>query len=433
MLAVVELTLTHAERVERDRNELRQRLDDLGISVAEFAILNHIHFGCHRPRHLLAKFAACPDYALGESISANDAARAVRSCFKRGLLRVISQRDLADLKRDLAEKECLGPIYDFPPVGGVDFTDRGAEVWLEIEQWESKNLREWPPRGFAYHDTVEIKTRWTFVSRAGMYRQRRLLRKELDCPVMTAPTRLDRIRLSRWSEPVPGWTFDATEQLQWQGRGGGGGSFLDWDTEIACLDLPLVRRECRRLRITLSELCVLMSIARWGANDAHQTVRFALSFAKWRLNVRATRAKIMAAVRSGLEKRLLVKLTADDVNLMKVTRDSTCPPLVLGNPQPDSIALSETGSKFLIEQGPKILGSAWLDGWSVSREVFRREHRYARNLLDVAAVFEEYSGKSKERVQINAVEEIGPWCIYWWKRFPRGYRIELEITPEGIR
>lgn len=426
------MTLTHAERVERDRNELRQRLDDLGISVAEYVILNHIHFGCHRPRHVLAKFAACPDYALGESISIKDAARAVRSCFKRGLLRVISQRDLADLKRDVAEKEYLGPIYDFPPVGGVDFTDRGAEVWLEIELWESKHLREWPPRGFAYLDSVEISTRWTFVSRAGMYRQRRLLRKELDCLVMTAPTRLDRVRLAGWSEPVPGWTFDATEQLQRQGRGGGG-SFLSWDTEIACSDLPLVRRGCRRYRITLSELCVLMSIARWGANDARQTVLFALAFGACRLNVRVSHAKIVAAVRSGLEKGLLAKLTADDVHLMKMTRDSTCPPLVPGNPQPNSIALSETGSRFLIEQGPKILGSAWLDGWSVSREVFRREHRYARNLLDVAAVFEEYSGKSKERVQINAVEEIGPWCVDWWKRFPRGYRIELEITPEGIR
>ena len=161
-------------------------------------------------------------------------------------------------------------------------------------------------------------------------------------------------------------------------------------------------------------------------------MRFALAFAKWRVNVRVSHARIVAAVRSGLEKGLLAKLTADDVNLMKMTSDSSCPPLVPSDPQRDSIALSETGARFLIEQGPKILGSAWLDGWSVSREFFRREHRYVRNLRDVAAVFEKYSDKSEERVQINSIEEIGPWCVYWWERFPRGFRIELEITPEGI-
>jgi hypothetical protein len=30
-------------------------------------------------------------------------------------------------------------------------------------------------------------------------------------------------------------------------------------------------------------------------------------------------------------------------------------------------------------------------------------------------------------VRARRVVPIGPWCVYWWERFPAGYRLELEL------
>ena len=30
-------------------------------------------------------------------------------------------------------------------------------------------------------------------------------------------------------------------------------------------------------------------------------------------------------------------------------------------------------------------------------------------------------------VRASQVVPIGPWCVYWWERFPSGYRLELKL------
>jgi hypothetical protein len=62
----------------------------------------------------------------------------------------------------------------------------------------------------------------------------------------------------------------------------------------------------------------------------------------------------------------------------------------------------------------------------VRRELDREEHRYGETEQDILSALKECDDRGEEVVSCRVVP-IGPWCVYWWKRFPGGYRLELEI------
>jgi hypothetical protein len=74
----------------------------------------------------------------------------------------------------------------------------------------------------------------------------------------------------------------------------------------------------------------------------------------------------------------------------------------------------------------EFLGPGWDEGLRVWKELYREEHRYAETEQDVRAASEEYEASGKE-VLSSQVVPLGPWCLYWWERFPRGYRLEVKI------
>lgn len=425
------MSTTHAERVERYRSHVRELIAACEISIAEYAILNHLHFGCHRLPGTLGKFAASPDYALGHRVTVREASQAVRSCLKRGLIRVMSKSDLAQIKEDLARDHLLGPIYGFPEPGQVDFTRLGAQVWLEIERSEDEAI---PCRGFSYLDAVELKTRWTFLSRTAMTGHRARLRKEPHFASMTRPTVADDVRLAWWCPPMRGWSFEVTEKFHWQGRGGVDScttsALLNWDAEFANVDRAQLRRHCRHHDLEPSDLCVLLRIAEGGPFDVKRLGRSSLILAKSGIGLRMTIDQIVGAIRRCLHNGLIVRLNAEENQRIELAAKESSMPLYTQESRLDFLDLTDAGARFLVEQGSKILKTAWLDGWVVSRKVFSRDHLYTRNFLDIASVFERYSRFPQKSLKIGPIEEIGPWCVYWWNRFPKGYRLELEVTSE---
>jgi hypothetical protein len=36
-----------------------------------------------------------------------------------------------------------------------------------------------------------------------------------------------------------------------------------------------------------------------------------------------------------------------------------------------------------------------------------------------------------EPVLSSMAEPIGPWCVFWWGRFPSGYRLTVEVGELG--
>jgi hypothetical protein len=78
------------------------------------------------------------------------------------------------------------------------------------------------------------------------------------------------------------------------------------------------------------------------------------------------------------------------------------------------------------------LGPTWEDEThvSVSEETYREEHRYCESEEGLQALLQKYAGGELD-VRASQVVPIGPWCVHWWKRFPRGYRLELQLGDPG--
>lgn len=91
------------------------------------------------------------------------------------------------------------------------------------------------------------------------------------------------------------------------------------------------------------------------------------------------------------------------------------------------VDLSLIGIDLLSNLGPAIYGSKWVDSWAVIREVYRKEHRYGGTLGDIASALSEYDAESERVLSIGPVTPLGPWCVKWWQRYDKGYRIEVEI------
>jgi hypothetical protein len=72
------------------------------------------------------------------------------------------------------------------------------------------------------------------------------------------------------------------------------------------------------------------------------------------------------------------------------------------------------------------LGTDWEDNLRVWKEFSREEHRYCEAKEGLQGIVEQYIAQG-ENVLENNIVAIGPWCVYWWERFPSGFRLELKI------
>lgn len=424
------MTSTHEEWFRLRQNETLELISKIGVSEAEYAALNLIHFGCHDTKDGLARFATSQDYSLGARLSVAETSAAVRSCFKRGFLRVVSDADLLEIRGELDRDHVTGPIYGLPELVKIDFTKAGAALWRAI-QGAIPDDRPWPfQRGFANCDVVEIRTRRYFATRRAAERQRTLLHRMPDVASVTKVTPCPNLRLAWWCPPREGWQFDSTVQMKWMGRSGGGSRpTLEWNVKQAEIDSALVRRECRRHQTDLSDWCVLLTVASSEFLLAKSLRRSATEFAKRQFGLRNASERIADAISRCAKKQLIGRMGEGAIRRIGASIATSPRPMVLPELVPEHVDLSPAGIELLSHLGPKVFGDAWLDGWQVQQDVFRREHRYARNLLDVASVFEEYNHSEETVLAVGPITPLGPWCVYWWERHPTGYRVELEIGP----
>jgi hypothetical protein len=72
------------------------------------------------------------------------------------------------------------------------------------------------------------------------------------------------------------------------------------------------------------------------------------------------------------------------------------------------------------------LGPDWEDNLSVWKAYYWEEHRYCETEEGLRGIVQEHSD-SGNVVRSSKVVPIGPWCVWWWERFPVGFRMELEV------
>jgi hypothetical protein len=95
-----------------------------------------------------------------------------------------------------------------------------------------------------------------------------------------------------------------------------------------------------------------------------------------------------------------------------------------------SIHFTPSGAALYRTLAAEWLGPAWEDEINVSQQSYREEHHYCETEEGMQAALQKYACR-QEKVLASKVVPIGPWCVQWWKRFPRGYRVELQLGDPG--
>jgi hypothetical protein len=421
--------LNDQERARTEAQTARERaaaaaFAEMGVSPAEAALFNVVHYGLTNPVRGLLSTSASPDYALaGPSTDAQRRA-ALAACLARRWLQVIDAPALARIAEELRDGRILGPIYGLPGIGGVDFTHAGAELWRRFCRTRSSG------RGvpFAYTDTVHIKTARYFRTRAAAVAA--IAEVDEDHAItVTGPTPIGPWRAQWWRRFPEGYRLDIEERMRWQGRCGG-------DGEQCFLVRPRQEPDPQRLLhildchdVTLVEWLLFTAVeAAWDGPESELARSIAWKAAR-QFGVRLQEAECLAGLEACLQRglvRIVDQQAIDEVRAL--LRDD---PVVLPVPTRVERHLGEIdftpgGADLYRRIGAEWLGPDWEDALSVSKDYYWEEHRYCEAEEGLRELVEEQAARGNV-VRASKLVAIGPWCVYWWERLPAGYRLEMQL------
>lgn len=174
---------------------------------------------------------------------------ALAACLAKGWLQVIDEPALTQITDELHQSGFIGPIYGLPPVGGVDFTHAGAELW---HTRCGRQQRTRPP--FAFGDVVHSNTTWYFRTRAAALREIDEAREANRDVTIIGPSATGPWRTQWWRWFPEGYRIDIEERMQWQGRAGGGG---------ACFVMCRARHKSNPQRLQHVLNCHNVTLAEW--------------------------------------------------------------------------------------------------------------------------------------------------------------------------
>jgi hypothetical protein len=395
---------------------------DVGVTPSEAALLTVVHYGLTIPPSDLPSTAARECYSGG--LATEEECRvALVACLAKGWLQVIDEPALARITDELREGRFIGPIYGLPPIGGVDFTRAGAGVWHSLRGWRDPTQ---PP--FAFTDVVHSKTSRYFTTRAVAVRGVEEARECGGDISIVGPSPIGPWRAQWWRRFPEGWRIDIEERRQWQGCcSEGEGSIMSHPSHQEA-ELQRLQRVLDCHNVTPTEWLLLASMDDGSYKSASHLPRRAAESAGKHFGVTASEAEC----RTGLEAclrygwlRVVDQSAVDEVEALLRNEPGMMP------------ARSEIGGWGEIDFTPcgaalyrmiaaQWLGPGWEDGLSVWKESYREEHRYCEAEGGLRNIAQEYA-TGGEVVRASKLVPMGPWCVYWWKRFPAGYRLELKI------
>jgi hypothetical protein len=136
------------------------------------------------------------------------------------------------------------------------------------------------------------------------------------------------------------------------------------------------------------------------------------------------RAGLDACLRSGWLR--LVQLTGNDEVALLLQADPVMMPVATELRGLEEVDFTPCGATLYRMIAAEWLGSDWEDDLQVWKETYREEHRYCEAQEGLQGIEQKYAARG-EFVRASKLVPLGPWCVYWWKRFPAGYRLELQI------
>jgi hypothetical protein len=410
---------------KRDRDEAAA-LSDMGITPSEASLFNVLHYGLTVPPPDLCRRAAYRDYSVGGPVSVAENSAALASCLSKNWLQIVDEAVLDRLQLEIRQAGILGPIYDYPNLGGVDFTHAGAEQWFRIcERLWNGGRHE----SSAYCDIVHRKSAHYFSSQSKAVSERDRWKGYDSIVSVTEPSPIGPWRANWWRRFPEGYRIDVEERMQWKGRASGGEGFVFLYLGELPFDLSHASDVLDRYNVAWAEWIVLASVEQ--RNDRHGIVRRAAEISKqFGKNLAASECLggIETCLINGWLRRVDEQFTTEIRRLLRADPVFMPVPFDLERHSVE-MDYSVDGAHHYRMLSAEIFGIDWEDSLRVEEGYFREEHRYCATEAGLEAV-EEQCANSNETPKSRRVEAIGPWCVYWWQLYPEGYRLELTFGEE---
>jgi hypothetical protein len=108
-------------------------LDRYSLSFIEYSILTAVSL---EPNVADRVWLLATSVIVHNDIERRPAARdfkiALTTMIERGCLQLINKHSIDDIRRDLSQWPIIGPVYGLPECGYIDFTQRGSEIYRNI-------------------------------------------------------------------------------------------------------------------------------------------------------------------------------------------------------------------------------------------------------------------------------------------------------------
>jgi hypothetical protein len=400
------------------------------LTPAEAALFYRVHFSAW-PASDLPATAAKECYSGGRATTA-DCEAALADCLAKGWLQVIDEAALATIINDVRAAGLIGPLHDLPDLGDVDFTPAGAAIWLS--ECEPRDPGRSP---FAYTLVVREKSSHYFRTKAAALATINQIQGWDGFGSVSGPMKIGPWRAQWWRRFLDGYRID----IDWHGEGPGGHYHLARFTQD--------QAEWHRLQHILD--CHNVTLAQWLLLATMDTglVTYTSHFPRTVADSAGRRFGTTISeeeCRTGLQDCLrLGWLMSADLDPADATRRTVARETVerfdeiraLLRAEPAIMPIAPTWELRAIHFTPsgaaryrrlaaEWLGPAWEDESHVSKESYREEHRYCETEEGLRDALQENACR-QEQVLASKVVPIGPWCFHWWNRFPRGYRLELQL------
>jgi hypothetical protein len=452
------LTDRRHDRAARER-ETARILEEIGVTPAEASLFTVINYGITVPPDDLPRLAASEGYRVAGPGTEDGCWAALAACLAKGWLQVIDDTALARIAADL--RGVVGPVYGLPPVGGIDFTPAGAGLWLQ--SLDRCALRA-PGVPFAYTDVVHEKTARYYRTPAAAVAGVEEARGEEDVVSVRGPTPVGPWRAQWWRRFPAGYRVDVEARRLWKGHSSGGSEDCFFRRPPEGADARRLLNILDRHNVAAAEWAVLSALeygphglegghlAGWAATSAEKELGAPLPEAEYRAGLDACLRYGWARVldRNAVEE--IHTLLRTDPAILAVPRTAVLIPdtcwhvidpdrpgeLMPLPPTADrrfgEVDFSPAGAALYRTISAEWLGPDWEDDLAVSNRYYWEEHHYCEAERGFRGIVDEYVAKGVV-VRAARVVPLGPWCVWWWERFPAGYRLELEIdqpSPTGV-
>lgn len=423
----------------------------LGVHILEASLFHVLHFGLHLPPEDLADRATWPDYRLGGAARVEDSLAALKDCLGRGWLQVIDEQALSRIRAELRAEGRIGPIYGLPEVGDVDFTPEGAALWRSDGQNRTRAAFLLP---FAYSVTCWREDFLYFRNRSCAAAALKEHQEFEEVVSATGPTEVGPWRAQWWRR------FDAGYRIRIESRSpeyasiGVPGADCHLDQSVTSSERQGLAPILARHGLSLCEWLMLRAMEQtWSQSSTSALCRGVRSLGEQIFETTFTNDDLHAAWNACRRQGWLTVIGEPELQailaylhdvpalhavptLTELWSDELryadgpggrLEPLAAGR-RMGQIDFTPAGAEFYRAVSGEWLGADWEDRLNVTQTQEYEKDYYGLDSEGFAGLTEEHVAKGEIVLQRRIVP-IGPWCLYWWKPFPAGHRLELRLRP----